>query len=338
MPPSCPFPNCTETALSFSSSCWAHTDKAVYLSLLQNALRRTQKEALPLNLKKVRCENIDFSHLNIPDTNFSQVSFVNCHFVGTTISNSNMIGARFESCDFIGSDLSGAHLTKAVISGCSFSHSDLRHAYLAEAHLKDADFLGALLFGCILWNADLGGAKNLKKSNFQDPDKPNQENAARLLERDALVARESYRIVKHYLHESGLYEDASWAAYRELTMERKYFLKSKNPKFIPSLLMDGLSGYTEKPQRVIVSSLVIVLLFGLIYFLLNVPTRLNEIGRASLWESIYFSFMTFTTVGYGDLTPRPVFWYQMLACAEAFSGPFMAGLYIFTLTRRYAAG
>lgn len=336
--PSCPQPSCTETAVSFSSFCWAHSDPEAYQAALQKALQALGKEAGALNFKKVSCKNIDFSHLNIPGSNFSQGSFTNCHFVGTALSECNMIGARFQTCDFVGSDLSGSHFTKAVITGSSFSHSDLRRAYLTEAHFKDTDFLSALLFQSVLWNADLTGARNLKKSNFQDPDSPGRESAACLSEADPLVARESYRIVKHALREKGLYEDASWAAYRELTMERKYFLKTKNPKFIPSLLMDWLSGYTEKPARVIVSSLLIILLFGLIYFLLNVPMRVGEITQASLWDSVYFSFMTFTTVGYGDLTPKPVLWYQMLACVEAFSGPFMAGLYIFTLTRRYAAG
>ena len=104
--------------------------------------------------------------------------------------------------------------------------------------------------------------------------------------------------------------------------------------------MNVLSGYTEKPQRVILSSLLIVFIFGLLYYFLDVPQSSTAYlpHHASVWDGIYFSFITFTTVGYGDFTPRPYLGFRALACVEAFSGPFMAGLYIFTLTRRYAAG
>jgi hypothetical protein len=120
-------------------------------------------------------------------------------------------------------------------------------------------------------------------------------------------------------------------------MERRHFLETRDPRYLPSLLMDLFSGYTEKPNRVIVASLALVFLFGFIYYAFDVPMKSGvlDYARASFWESVYFSFITFTTVGYGDYTPRPEAWFRLLACVEAFSGPFMAGLYIFTLTRRY---
>jgi len=198
--------------------------------------------------------------------------------------------------------------------------------------------MGALLCNSVIWNSEISGAKHLKKKNFNDPES-GRDAKTYISETNALVACESYRALKHYLYQRGLYEDASWASYKELTMERKHFFATKNSRYFPSLSMDILSGYAEKPSRVIVSSLVLVVLFGLAYFFLNVPTApaAPQLDRASLWDSLYFSFITFTTVGYGDLIPRPVLWFRLLACAEAFSGPFMAGLYIFTLTRRYSA-
>ena len=207
-----------------------------------------------------------------------------------------------------------------------------------EARLREVDMLGTVMSRAVIWNADLAGAMHLKKKNFHDPD--SEPRKALLSEKDALVAFESYRTIKHYFHDQGLHEDASWAAYRELTMERRHFFKTRNPRYFPSLLMDILSGYTEKPNRVVAASLAVIIGFGLIYYFFNVPVLMmaGSGSRTGLLDSIYFSFITFTTVGYGDFTPRPVAWFRLLACAEAFSGPFMAGLYIFTLTRRYAAG
>ncbi len=334
----CSLESCAEHALSFAATCWEHSKPEEYIAQLRTRLQAHQVSSpLVLNLKKIEFKDFDFSKMNLAGSIFSQAHFSACHFVDTNLQGCDMIGARFGACDFVGSDLKQAHLTRAVFNHCLLSHSDLRGAYLVEAHFKETDFMGSLLSMTVLWNADLRSAKNLKKKNFEDPDKP---SSVALLEKHALVAFESYRTVKHYFHDQGLHEDASWAAYRQLTMERKHFLETKNPRYFPSLLMDILSGYTEKPHRVIAASLAIVLLFGMAYYFLNVPYAV-AVGaggaRVGFLNSVYFSFITFTTVGYGDWVPRPGAAFQLLTCAEAFSGPFMAGLYIFTLTRRYAA-
>jgi len=293
-----------------------------------------------LNLKKVECENMDFSHLDLSHSSFSQASIVRAHFIGTSLTASDMIGARFDSCDFVGSEMQDINLTRALFNCCSFSHADLKGAYLVEAHFREVDFMGAVLNNVVLWNADLSGAKNIKRKNFAHRDDAFARGKVFLSEKNALEAFESYRTLKHYLYEKGLYEDASWASYRELTMERKHLFETRNPRFIPSLLMDILSGYTQKPNRVIVSALGTVFVFGAIYYFLDAVRCTTESysgAKIGLWDSIYFSFITFTTVGFGDFVPKANLWIKALVSLEAFSGPFMAGLYIFTLTRRYAS-
>lgn len=337
--PKCQHENCEESALSFSAHCWSHVEQGLYLSALRQAIDRSDHNTpLLLNLKKVECEKLDFSNFDLKGSIFCQVKLTDCHFIGSNLSDSNLIGAGFTGCDFVGADLSKANLTRAFFTNSSFSYADLRGAYLLEAHFRETDFIGAMMWNVNLWNADISGAWHIKKKSFHDPAKEADSQEASLSEADALIAWESYRSVKHYFSEKGLYEDASWAAYRELTMERRHFFESKDPRYLPSLLMDLLSGYTEKPQRVIVSALGIILLFGLVYFLVGAIRPAVDTGTAAgIWDNIYFSFITFTTVGFGDFIPKPFLWVKILVCVEAFSGPFMAGLYVFTLTRRYAA-
>ena len=199
--------------------------------------------------------------------------------------------------------------------------------------------MGTILYQAVVWNADLSGARFIKKRNFKNPIVRGRREKFALSETNELVARESYRGIKHHFYEKGLFEDGSWAAYRELTMERKHFFKTRDPRFIPSFLMKWLSGYTERPDRVIISSFLIILIFAIIYYTFDatMATAPPAGWSRNLRDSIYFSFMTFTTVGYGDFVPKPNFWFRLLTCLEAFSGPFMAGLFVFTLTRRYAA-
>ncbi len=329
---------CTEHALSYSANCWQHSPQSEYLQTLKAKITSSKKgEALALHLKRVEATDIDFSHLDLKNSCFSQCRFSDCLFVGSDLSGTDMIGARFHNCDLVGANLRQANLTRAAFSDSSLAYADLHESYFIEAHFKQTDFMGARLASTVLWNADLAGIKHLRKKNFFESDQEVDPSQAGINESNALQACETYRNIKHYLHRNGLYEDASWAAYRELTMERRHFFKTKDFRYFPSLLMDLLSGYTEKPHRVIISSLAIVFFFSLIYYFLKIAVPSSGATQAqTFWDNLYFSFITFTTVGYGDLIPRsePVF--RILACVEAFSGPFMAGLYIFTLTRRYA--
>lgn len=336
----CRHENCDNRAISFSEFCWEHTGKKAHLSKLGEAIRAFDPLSGPLNLSKVECEDVDFSGLDLKGSSFSQATIGRAQFIGTNLSNCDMIGARFTGCDFVGSEAAHANFTKAIFTQCSFSHADFRGANFTEARFKDADFMGAVLCNAVLWNADLSGAKYLKKRNFNDPETGPSHPKTHLSEENPLIAFESYRSLKHHFYEKGFYEDASWAAYRGLTMERKHLFKAKNLNYISSLLMDLLSGYTEKPDRVVLSALGMIIFFGVVYFFMDAvrPTADLALGRTGFWDCIYFSFMTFTTVGFGDFIPRAGFWIKALVGVEAFSGPFMAGLFIFTLTRRYAAG
>ena len=337
--PKCGQSSCEESALSFSKVCWSHADPDRYLSDLRQSIARSDRNIpLALNLKKVECEGLDLSHLNLRDSFLSQTKMSRCLFIGADLSEASLIGANFTRCDFVGTDLAKANLTRATFTHCSFSYADLRGAQLTESIFRDTDLMGAMLWRVNLWNADISGAAHLKKKNFYHPSKPADADRARLSESEPLMALESYRNVKHYFYGKGLVEDAGWAAYRELTMERKHFYRTKDSRYIPSLLMDLLSGYTEKPNRAILSSIGIIFFFGIFYYWVGaVRPVLDPQTPVGLWDNIYFSIMTFTTVGFGDFVPKPMGWVRILVCLEAFTGPFMAGLYIFTLTRKYSA-
>ncbi|MDH5406821.1 MAG: potassium channel family protein [Candidatus Aminicenantes bacterium] len=54
-------------------------------------------------------------------------------------------------------------------------------------------------------------------------------------------------------------------------------------------------------------------------------------------DYLYFSIVTFTTLGYGDIRPLPAPWARMVASGEAFIGAFMIALFVWTLARRYVA-
>lgn len=92
-------------------------------------------------------------------------------------------------------------------------------------------------------------------------------------------------------------------------------------------------GYGEIPWRPFATACMIVLGCGLLYFGSGLIETSHNPGRADLAESLYFSGVTFTTLGYGDDTPQG--WIRLVAILEAFCGLFIMPLFVISLSRKY---
>ena len=89
-------------------------------------------------------------------------------------------------------------------------------------------------------------------------------------------------------------------------------------------------------------SILAILLFGACYFLLGINdngTLIGLNGEHSLLVNIeqfftccYFSVVTFTTLGYGDLTPLGLS--RALAATEAFIGSFTLALFVVVFVKK----
>jgi hypothetical protein len=134
--------------------------------------------------------------------------------------------------------------------------------------------------------------------------------------------------------------------------------------FASWLIFKRFMGYGVLPLRVVVSSLVIIFLFALVYLMSSefAPQRFGEIrstqpdtlvaadrkgdppAAGSIvpeWvrntlgrfvECLYFSVVTFTTLGYGDFVPTN--WLRWVAGLEALVGACMMSMFIVTIARR----
>ena len=109
-----------------------------------------------------------------------------------------------------------------------------------------------------------------------------------------------------------------------------------------SKLVDLFCGYGERPLRVIFFSLIIILIFATIYFFAGLAFSGDSLGfntELTLWENtkiffsaLYFSVVTFTTLGYGDLAPIGVA--RAFAALEAFIGSFTLALFVVVFVKK----
>lgn len=89
--------------------------------------------------------------------------------------------------------------------------------------------------------------------------------------------------------------------------------------------------FNYSPKNVGILYLVLILVFGTIYWLF--PSLWEE--PLGFIESYYFSVITITTLGYGDITPYTDT-AMALAAAEALSGILIIGLFLNSLAHSYS--
>ena len=150
----------------------------------------------------------------------------------------------------------------------------------------------------------------------------------------------AYRLAKDTAQSSGDYRRAGQYHFAEQCAIEHSNRKQHGWRFwhwLPELAFARwVFGYGERPLRPLAAALVLIAVSAVLAFALAGitpdPQRMLDY-RPTLGECVYFSFVTFTTVGYGDLNPKPHF--RLFAAAEAFAGFALMAVLIVTMTRKY---
>ena len=101
------------------------------------------------------------------------------------------------------------------------------------------------------------------------------------------------------------------------------------------LPVQHIFGYGTKWERVLIAMLVVVVGLAVVFWAGHgiESVDVGE-GAVSFWDSLYFSVITVTTLGYGDFHPEPGL-YRFLASSEAVFGAFMWAAFIAIFARKY---
>ena len=142
-------------------------------------------------------------------------------------------------------------------------------------------------------------------------------------------------LLKNNFHSIGRYNDESWAFKKEKDMERKSYCHFKSlHKWLWSLFLNGIFGYGERTVRVIMSAILIILGFTILFMNFGISNMsIGDFTTKYFLDCIYFSTVTFTTLGYGDFRPLEG-WSRIFAGTEAFIGAFIIALFVYTFERK----
>lgn len=239
-------------------------------------------------------------------------------------------------------DLRGANLFRANMQGSSLHNVDLRGAQLLKTNLAGANLNEALLQDAELLGANLEGARldrtewGERCMNEQQAMQAKRQGDCEKALSQYKEAEEVYRSLRRSYAARAEASQAGLFFRQEMTMKRKQMpLWSANRAW--SKLIDLACAYGESPPRVIVSALALNLICAVGYFFAGVlspegpvkfdPSASMTTNLSHFAECVYYSVVTFTTLGYSD-EARQVWIVRPLAAAQAFLGAFMMALFM----------
>jgi len=266
--------------------------------------------------------------IHLTRANLKNVDLVNHH---------NKQGYDFSYADFYHADLKGAHLFNINLNQASLMKADLQAANLNCANIQNTNLLGVKWNACKFENIKIG--KKLR----QELDAKREIKAGNeLASHDYLQqAEEIYRDLRKHAEQEGIFTLSGFFIHKELTM-RRLQLPRYSMKRLLSKLVDLFCGYGEAPLRIISLSILIIVICALVYSFtgLNYQEHTQSISSQNSFtenvscflSSLYFSVVTFTTLGYGDITPVGIS--RAIAAVEAFTGSFTIALFVVVFVKK----
>jgi voltage-gated potassium channel Kch len=249
-----------------------------------------------------------------------------------------------------GVDLRYANLQRASLKGArlyraDFSAANLLKANLSETNLNAAKFENADLLGTVFGGAHMDGidwgASVRQENEARAADKAGQLGLAVEKFREA---EEIYRDLRMTSELHGHRRMAGEFFFREMLM-RHYRLPRFSAVRWVSRFAHVIYGYGERPVHIISCALAYLLFFAILFFWLGVndhgvyeafdPAKGLVYNLSVFGHCLYFSVVTFTTVGYGDVLAHDG-WTRAIAAFEALSGNFIMALFVVVFVRKLA--
>lgn len=243
------------------------------------------------------------------------------HIAGTQIDrallrNVNLRWAVFHDVGFKNARFVSCNLSQVAFSECYLRRAQFEKCDIVNSRFESCDFSQAAIVDS---RVDFASFKNCEISlgTIRLP----KDTGARAMVRVC-------RNLKLNAMSMGNFADAGQLTYLEKTYERGGYLRDKAWwRWAGSLAQSWLWGYGEKPWR-----LALVMTFNITFFgsLLH---WIDPLPGKSWWEHVYFSAITYLTVGYGDLAPHsPLAQLLSVICAAAGIATF--GMLIASVTKK----
>jgi hypothetical protein len=265
---------------------------------------RTHLDLRGIRIEQAQLDNAVIRHANLRwsslrDVGLKSTQFIECNLSHAAFFECYFRRTLFEKCDIV---------------NAKFERSEFSHASIEDCRLDFASFRECEI--------------TLQTVRFRDDADPHvQARVCRNLKLNAMSM--------------GHFADAGELTYMEKTYERHELFNHAFTRkhesvgerlralhaWIMSVFLNWLWGYGEKPRRITLAMAAGIFFFGALqYWLDGIPGN-------GFWAHVYFSGITFLTIGYGDLVPvAPL--PRLLAVLEGVVGITVLGMLIASWTKK----
>lgn len=301
-------------------------------------------------------EGADLSGRDLTGVNLSEVNLAGADLDDANLSRANLKMARLAGADLAGANLSGAELYKTDLTGVFGVGANFSNAYLTEANVREGDLRGAVLTSANLSEADLSGA-NLEEADLSEADLSGADvrgtNLCRARVTDAQLHDLRYdRFVDmsgHFFGVRGLESCYGNALFVRDAQDQDYLdtLKRSIDQSPASVLRRlkqlgfwvwSAIDFGRSLTKPAIYALTLALLYGVLYsFDMRFDWGMMDYSGSadSPLSPFYYSIVTYTTLGFGDITPQS--WVgEVVVVAEVVMGYTTLGLLLAILANRVA--
>ncbi len=243
-------------------------------------------------LEKAVLDECEFLGADLRWARLNECQGKHCGFGGSDLAYTSLINAKFTNAVFSHSNLYKADLRAVDLTGARLTEADLSKTVLTRACLCESDLKNSNVYKTRFDLADLRrcrltGIKNFKTSGWVGADIRDMD------------LRGAYLVRRHISDENYLYEFKTQSRFHNYI----YWLWWLTSDCGRSL------------TRWFIFLFVTTIGFAILYTIVDI-----DYGRHETWfSSVYFSFVTLTTLGYGDITPSSVT-AQIIATTQAVTG------------------
>lgn len=275
------------------------------------------------HLEEAHLEGAELYGAHLEGAFLECVHLERAHLTKSNMAGANLIAAHMERTHLRGAHLEGANISEAHLERALMQRIHLEGATLWETHLEEANLHEARLQGTDLWRAHLEGAN----CGYAITD------GATLLVECTTDSRTDFSGVglRSARIESQLKSRLEGNC-RRFKWENWYKGNRGYRSFLnwPVKSFWWMSKYGQSVPRVILTFFLLALIFSGLYCIPGVVDGLYVVGETSLvtvpgwlvpFRAVYFSIVTMTTLGFGDVVASPLsFWGHIILTIQVILG------------------
>lgn len=219
-------------------------------------------------LERVNLQGVSFWKVNLKDADFLEANLKGANFRAANLESASLWEANLEGADFHGANLKAASLWGANLEGANFYEANLQGTYLASANLESANLVEANLEG-----SNVTGVKFNRRAGYRGIRVATCYGSPRF---------------KRFAQDQDFLEE-----FRSVWWRRPiYWL----------WLIFADCGRSLWPW--LCWSIAMAIGFGVKFYSMGESAFCIKNLDYSLSSMIYYSVVTFTTLGFGDITPQ----------------------------------